>query len=146
MIVGAAGAFVLAALVFRGLCLLTMPDPFDEDTDLRAILETLDRAARDTLRRVLIGDQADRDAISSRLMRCRDQNGDDRADIVDFLTMWSDTRRKPVRLLAEFVCRDRWLTPAMRRGPAGLGRVARRLATSVRWVHPLLPTPAATCS
>jgi hypothetical protein len=32
--------------------------------DLRALLETLDWHARDTLRPVLIGDQADRDAIS----------------------------------------------------------------------------------
>jgi hypothetical protein len=31
--------------------------------------------ARDDLRRVLIRDQADRDAISSRLLRYRDQNG-----------------------------------------------------------------------
>jgi hypothetical protein len=43
--------------------------------DLRTLLETLDPKARDDLRRVLIRDQADRDAISSRLMRDRDQNG-----------------------------------------------------------------------
>ena len=36
---------------------------------------------------MLIHDQADRDAISCRLMRYRDQNGQDRADIIDFLTM-----------------------------------------------------------
>jgi hypothetical protein len=48
-----------------------------EDDDLRAILETLDPKARDDLRRVLICDQADRDAIASRLMRYRDQNGQD---------------------------------------------------------------------
>jgi hypothetical protein len=39
------------------------------DADLRVLLETLDAKARDDLRRVLIRDQADRDAISSRLMR-----------------------------------------------------------------------------
>jgi hypothetical protein len=39
--------------------------------------------ARDDLRRVLIRDQADRDAIASRLMRYRDQNGQDWADIID---------------------------------------------------------------
>jgi hypothetical protein len=33
--------------------------------------------ARDLLRRVLIRDQADRDVIASRLMRYRDQNGQD---------------------------------------------------------------------
>jgi hypothetical protein len=49
----------------------------------------------------LIRDQADRDAISSRLMRYRDQNGQDWADIIDFLTMWPDARRKIVRLLGE---------------------------------------------
>jgi hypothetical protein len=62
----------------------------DSNADLRALLETLDPKARDDLRRVLIRDQADRDAISSRLMRYRDQNGDDWADIIDMLTMHPD--------------------------------------------------------
>jgi hypothetical protein len=44
------------------------------------LLEFLDPTTRDDLRRVLIRDQADRDAISSRLMRYRDQNGQDWAD------------------------------------------------------------------
>jgi nanoRNase/pAp phosphatase (c-di-AMP/oligoRNAs hydrolase) len=39
----------------------------DADEGLRALLETLDPKARDDFRRVLIRDQADRDAISSRL-------------------------------------------------------------------------------
>jgi hypothetical protein len=43
--------------------------------DLPALLSTLDPKARDDLRRVLIRDHADRHAISSRLMRYRDQNG-----------------------------------------------------------------------
>jgi hypothetical protein len=50
---------------------------------------------------VLIVDRADRDAISSRLMRYRDQNGQDWADIIDFLTMWPDARRHVARLLGE---------------------------------------------
>jgi len=54
----------------------------DGDADLRAVLETLDPKARDDLRRVLIHDQADRDAISSRLMRYRDQTGNDWAHIM----------------------------------------------------------------
>jgi hypothetical protein len=54
------------------------------DADLRALLETLSPSAREHLRSVLIRDQADRDAISSRLMRYRDQNGQDWADIIDF--------------------------------------------------------------
>jgi hypothetical protein len=73
----------------------------DEDANLRAILLTLSTKTCDDLRRVLIRDQADRDAISSRLMRYRDQNGQDWADIIDFLTMWPDARRQVVRVLGE---------------------------------------------
>jgi hypothetical protein len=47
------------------------------DDDLQDLLRTLDPKARDDLRRVLIRDQADRDAIASRLMRYPDQNGQD---------------------------------------------------------------------
>jgi hypothetical protein len=71
------------------------------DGDLRALLGTLDPRARDDLRTVLIRDQADRDAISSLLMRYRDQNGQDWADIIDFLTMHPDARRRVVRMLGE---------------------------------------------
>jgi hypothetical protein len=42
-----------------------------------------------------------RDAIASRLMRYHDQNGQDWADIIEFLTMWPDARRQVVRILAE---------------------------------------------
>jgi hypothetical protein len=73
----------------------------EPDADFRAVLTTLDPKARDDLRRVLIRDQADRDAISSRLMRYQDQNGQDWADITDFPTMWPDARRRVVRLLGE---------------------------------------------
>jgi hypothetical protein len=58
------------------------------------------------LRRVLIRDQADRDAIVSRLMRYRDQNGQDWADIIDFLTMYPDARRRVARLLGEIDARE----------------------------------------
>jgi hypothetical protein len=54
----------------------------------------------------LICDQADRDAIASRLMRYRDQNGRDWADIIDVLTMYPDARRRVVRLLAEVDARE----------------------------------------
>ena len=60
--------------------------PETEDADLRALRETLSPKARDDLRRVLIRDQADRDAISSQLLRYRDGHGDDWADIIDMLT------------------------------------------------------------
>jgi hypothetical protein len=51
--------------------------------------------------RILIHDQADRDAISSLLMRYRDARGDDWADIIDMLTLQPEARRRVVRLLAE---------------------------------------------
>jgi hypothetical protein len=73
----------------------------DGDADLRAVLQTLDPKARDDLRRVLIHDQADRDAIASQLLRYRDGRGDDWADIIDMLTMHPKARRKVVRLLGE---------------------------------------------
>jgi len=66
----------------------------DDDDDLRALLETLDPKARDDLRRVLIHDQADRDAIASQLLRYRDGHGDDWADIIDMLTMYPEARRE----------------------------------------------------
>ena len=71
------------------------------DPDLSSLLETLDPKTRDELRRVLIRDQADRDAVSSQLLRYRDGHGDDRADIIDMLTMYPEARREVVRLLAE---------------------------------------------
>jgi hypothetical protein len=77
------------------------------DVELRALLVTLDVKARDDLRRVLIRDQADRDAISSRLMRYRHQNGQDWADIIDFLTMYPNARRQVVRLLGEMSVGER---------------------------------------
>jgi hypothetical protein len=71
------------------------------DDDLRDLLTTLTPSAHEHLRDVLIRDQADRDAIASRLMRYRDQNGQGWADIIDFLTMYPDARRQVVRLLGE---------------------------------------------
>jgi hypothetical protein len=72
----------------------------DGDANLRAVLETLDPKARDDLRRVLIHDQADRDAIASQLLRYREGHGDDWADIIDMLTM--DPER---RMIAQVVIR-----------------------------------------
>ena len=68
---------------------------------LRVILETLGPKARNDLRRVLIHDQADRDAIASRLLRYRDERGDDWADIIDMLTLYPEARRRVARTLAE---------------------------------------------
>jgi hypothetical protein len=78
-----------------------MDDRIGEDGNLRSILETLDPRARGDLRRVLIRDQADRDAIASDLLRYRDGHGDDWADTIDMLTMHPEARRRVVRLLGE---------------------------------------------
>jgi hypothetical protein len=75
--------------------------PLADDGKLRALLETLDPKARDTLRRVVIRDQADRDAVASQLLRYRDERGDDWADIIDMLTLHPEGRRKVVQLLGE---------------------------------------------
>jgi hypothetical protein len=64
-------------------------------------VEAFSPKARDRLRRVLIHDQADRDAIASRLLRYRDGRGDDWADIIDMPTMCPEARRKVVRVLGE---------------------------------------------
>jgi len=66
-----------------------------DDADLRGVLGSLDQEARVTLR-VLIRDQADGDAISSQLLRYRDERGDDWADIIDMLTLHPDARRRVV--------------------------------------------------
>jgi hypothetical protein len=58
-----------------------------EDADLRFLLEALDPKARDDLRRVLIRDHPDRDAIAMQLLRYRDGSGERWADVIDFLTM-----------------------------------------------------------
>ncbi len=60
----------------------------------RAALDVLEPEARDTLSRVLIHDQDDRDAASSQLLRYRDGHGGDWADIIDMLTMHLNARRK----------------------------------------------------
>jgi hypothetical protein len=84
----------------------------DENGDLRDLLLTLDPKARDDLRRVLIPDQADRNAISTQLLRYRDERGNDWADIIDLLTVypeaktegrpigWGDSGRKSMRACA----------------------------------------------
>jgi len=56
------------------------------DEDLHAALASMPPSARDSLRRVLIRNQADRDTIAARLLRYRDGRGDDWADIIDMLT------------------------------------------------------------
>jgi hypothetical protein len=79
----------------------------NEAGDLRSLLQTLDPKARDELRSVLIHDQADRDAISSMLMRYRDQNGQGWAEVIDLLTMYPEARRKVARVLGELAATEK---------------------------------------
>jgi hypothetical protein len=62
------------------------------DDGPRFLLQTLSPSARDKLRRVLILDQPDRDAIASELLRYGDANGDGWADVIVSLTMHQDVR------------------------------------------------------
>ena len=78
----------------------------DGDTQLRALLQTLDPKARDDLRRVVIRDHIDRDAIASQLIRYRDENGQRWTNVIDLLTMYPEARRRVVRLLAEVDARE----------------------------------------
>lgn len=71
------------------------------DDDLRASLAALPPRGRDLLRRALIGDQADRDPVAQALRRYRDEVGDELEDTIDLCTLYPETRRKVVRLLAE---------------------------------------------
>jgi hypothetical protein len=74
---------------------------------LRSLLGALDPKAQDDLRRVLIRDQADRDAISSAQMRYRDENGQGWTDIIDFLTMWPEAGRQVARPLGELAAAEK---------------------------------------
>jgi hypothetical protein len=81
-------------------------------SDLLKLLLTLNPSARDYLRRVLISDQPDRDAIAAQLMRYRDENGQRWADVIDFLTMYPEARRRVVRMLGEIDAAQFGLIPA----------------------------------
>ena len=78
-----------------------MGDRIGNDADLRTFLRTLDPHGRDALRRVLIHDRADRDAVSSQLLHYHDERGNEWADIIDMMTMYPEERREVVRLLGE---------------------------------------------
>jgi hypothetical protein len=65
----------------------------NSEAQLCDLQHELSPAASEHLRRVLIHDQADRDAIASQLLRYRDGHGDDWADIIDTLTMHPEERR-----------------------------------------------------
>ena len=70
--------------VLLGCAFHRVPDLASEiGADFRALLEGLTPSAREHFRKVLIRDQADRDAVASQLLRYRDEPGDDWADIID---------------------------------------------------------------
>jgi hypothetical protein len=71
-----------------------MSDLVGRNRELRDLLQSIDPKARDDLRRVLIHDQADRDAIAAQLLRYRDERGDGWADIIDMLTTYPEGRRR----------------------------------------------------
>ena len=77
----------------------------DENGDVRAILPTLDPKARDDLRRVLISDQADRDAdrFAAYALPRPERPGLSRH--IDLLTLHPDARRRVVQLLGEIAAR-----------------------------------------
>jgi hypothetical protein len=84
---------MFARVAAFGFCIkqgVSLSDPVDRDRELHALLEMLDPLTRDALRRVLIRDQADRDAVASRLLRYGDERGDGWADVIDMLTMHPD--------------------------------------------------------
>ena len=55
---------------------------------------------------VLIHDQVDRVAIAWDLLGYREEQGDDRADVIDLLRLHPDARRHIVRLLGEIEAGD----------------------------------------
>ena len=71
------------------------------DDSIRDLLLTLSPTARDQLRRALILDQPDRDAIASKLLRYGDANSEGWAYVIDTLTMYPDARRQVVRMQSE---------------------------------------------
>ena len=68
---------------------------------VRTLLETLDPSARDqpSQRSDLRPGRPLRDRLAADALQ--DQNGQGWADIIDFLTMWPDARRRVARLLGE---------------------------------------------
>ena len=71
------------------------------DVSPPSLPESFDPKARDDLRRVPIRDQADRDPISSRLMRYRDQKVRAGPTYRPPNAMYPEARRRLVRLLGE---------------------------------------------
>jgi hypothetical protein len=76
-----------------------------DDTDLGGTLLRLPPAARSDLRRLLYADQPDRDRIAEQLLRRRTEGAADLADLIDYLSLDDEARRRVVRLLGEIEAR-----------------------------------------
>ena len=72
-----------------------------DDEAFRSPLRQLPQSARDDLRRLLIRDQPDRDAIAEQLLRRRTPAADDLAELIDMLSLDVEARRQVVRILGE---------------------------------------------
>lgn len=72
-----------------------------DDAALLAALRRLDPAAREDLRRLLVRDQPDRDAVAAQLLRKQTPGADGMADLLDMLSLDPDARRRLTRLLGE---------------------------------------------
>jgi len=72
-----------------------------DEAALADALRHLPADARGELRRLLISDQPERDAIAEQLLRRRTPGTDDLADLIDLLTLDDTSRKRVVRLLGE---------------------------------------------
>jgi hypothetical protein len=77
-----------------------------DDADLRSALSAIEPRGRDLLRRYLIADQSDRDALATRVLHEDTEHARWLADLIDTLTMHLDERRRVVRLLGELEAAD----------------------------------------
>ena len=73
----------------------------DEQALLHTTLSRLPIGARHDLRRLLIRDQPDRDAIAEQLLRRRTEGADQLAELIDMLTIDDELRRQVARILGE---------------------------------------------
>lgn len=76
-----------------------------DDSELRGLLQRLPSGARDDLRRLLIRDQPDRDAIAEQLLRRRTSGANDLAELIDILSLDDEMRRQVVPILGELEAR-----------------------------------------
>ena len=101
------------------------------------MLRTLDPKTRDDLRRVLMRDDADRDAIASQLMRYRDENGQRWADVFDLPGRSATGRADARRDVSEGI--------GIGSSTVVLGGLSLQVHSRILG-HPRVPTPGAPSS